>query len=165
MIGEDVQLIDVDLPAGEQKTKAFLERNSFGQVPVIDDAGTVIADSNAILVYLATKYADESWYPRAPKALAEVQKWLSVAAALDHERAKSIAYALFDIVEGHFATPDFLLGDDPTIADIAAYAYIAHVPEGDVSLDLYPQIRTWLRRIEALPGFVPMEATKVAQAA
>ncbi|GAH16135.1 unnamed protein product, partial [marine sediment metagenome] len=52
-----------------------------------------------------------------------------------------------------------------TIADVANYAYIAHAPEGDVPLDSYPNVRAWLGRIAALPGFVPMQATAVGLAA
>ena len=47
-----------------------------------------------------------------------------------------------------------------TIADIAAHTYIAHAPEGGVSLDPYPNIRAWLRRVEALPRFIAMPSTK-----
>ena len=52
-----------------------------------------------------------------------------------------------------------LVGDAPTLADVACYAYIAHAPEGGVSLAAYPDIRRWLAAVESLPGFVPMQAT------
>ena len=64
ILGLPVELIDVDLAAGAQKTPAFLELNPLGQVPVIQDGGVTLADSNAILVYLANKYAAEQWLPR-----------------------------------------------------------------------------------------------------
>lgn len=51
----------------------------------------------------------------------------------------------------------FALGDGPSIADLAAYAYVAVAPEGGIPLDAYPHIRVWLGRVEALPGFVPMQ--------
>ena len=55
--------------------------NPFGQVPVIDDGGTIVSDSNAILVYLATRYdGARAWLPRDPAGAAAVQRWLSVAA-------------------------------------------------------------------------------------
>ena len=60
---------------------------------------------------------------------------------------------------------DWLVGKSPTIADVSNYAYIAHAAEGDVSLDDYPNLRGWLNRIAALPGFVPMQATMVGLAA
>ena len=65
-------------------------------------------------------------------------------------------------MEPHLADRAFLTGDRPTLADVAGYSYIAHAPEGEVSLDPYPNIRVWLARIEALPGFVPMQATPAA---
>ena len=52
------ELIFVDLAKGAHKQADFLALNSFGQVPVIDDQGVVLADSNAILVYLAHKYGN-----------------------------------------------------------------------------------------------------------
>ena len=72
-----VQLVDVDLAAGAQKAPEFLKRNPFGQVPVIEDGDVTLADSNAILVYLALRY-DKSgtWYPREPLAAAQAQQWL-----------------------------------------------------------------------------------------
>ena len=183
LLGLPHEQITIDLASGAQKQPPFLALNPFGQVPVIDDGGTIIADSNAILVYLATRYADESWLPRDPVLSARVQRWLSVAAGqiasgpaaarlvtvfgapLDHDRAKTIADQLFAIMEPHLAGQPFLVGDRPTIADVAGYSYIAHAPEGDVSLAPYPQIRAWLARIEQLPGFVAMPATKAGLAA
>ena len=63
--------------AGAQREPAFLALNPLGQVPVIDDGGTVIADSNAILVYLAKRYGDAHWLPDDPAGAAVVQRWLS----------------------------------------------------------------------------------------
>ena len=175
--------IDIDLAAGAHKQPEFLKINPFGQLPAIDDDGVTIPDSNAILVYLATKYADSSWLPRDPEGAAAVQRWLSVAAGqiaygpaaarlvnvfgakLDHDPAKMIANNLFKLMETHLEGRKFLVGDSPTIADVAGYSYIAHAPEGDVSLQPYPHIRAWLTRIEQLPGFVPMVNTAVGLAA
>lgn len=76
-----ITLVDVDLLNGEQKTPDFLKRNRFGQVPVIEDGEVTLADSNAILIYLASRYdAARRWYPSEPVAAARVQQWLSVAA-------------------------------------------------------------------------------------
>src|SRR5262245_61099959 len=80
LLGLPCEPVEVDLPRGGTKRPEFLALNRFGQVPVIDDAGTVLADSNAILVYLALRYAPEAWLPRDPQGAAQVQRWLSVAA-------------------------------------------------------------------------------------
>jgi glutathione S-transferase len=184
LLNLDAKLVDVDLAAGEHKQAEFLARNRFGQVPVLEDGDTVIADSNAILVYLAEQYDDaNTWMPIDPVAAAEVQRFLSAAAgqvaygpaaarlvnvfgaALDHKRAIEIAHNLLVLLETHLSGRDWLVGSNPTIADVANYAYIAHAPEGDVSLDNYPNVVAWLGRIAALPGFVPMQATAVGLAA
>jgi glutathione S-transferase len=184
LLGLDAELVDVDLAAGEHKQETFLAMNRFGQVPVLADGDSVIADSNAILVYLATRYdAARSWLPADPAAAAEVQRFLSVAAgalahgpaaarlvnvfnaALDHRQAIDTAHGLLRVLELHLGGRAWLAGDQPTIADLANYTYIAHAPEGDVTLADYPHLRAWLARVEALPGFVPMQATAVGLAA
>jgi glutathione S-transferase len=184
LLGLDTELVNVDLAAGEHKQAEFLAKNRFGQVPVLEDGDKVIADSNAILVYLAEKYdTSNTWMPSDPVAAAEVQRFLSAAAgqiaygpaaarlvnvfgaALDHKRAIEIAHNLLSMMESHLDGRDWLVGNNPTIADVASYAYIAHAPEGDVSLENYPNVRNWLASITTLPGFVPMQATEVGLAA
>jgi glutathione S-transferase len=171
------ELVFVDLAKGEHKQPAFLALNPFGQVPVIDDNGTVIADSNAILVYLAKKYDNGTWLPEEPEAAARVQRWLSVAAgplafgpaaarlvtvfgaAFNTDEVIGRAHTLLKVIDAELAKAPFLTGSQPTIADVANYSYIAHAPEGNVSLEPYANVRSWLARIEALPGFVPMPRT------
>lgn len=183
LLGLPTELIDVDLRAGAHKQPQFLALNAFGQVPVIDDGGTIVADANAILVYLARKYGGETWLPSDPVGAAAVQRWLSVAAgqiAFGPAAARLItvfgarfdaadvigrAHALLKVMDGELRERSFLAGDRPSIADIACYTYIAHAPEGNVSLAEYAQVRAWLARIEALPGFVAMQATPVGLAA
>ena len=75
---------------------------------------------------------------------------------LDAVRAKSIAASLYGVLEAHLTAQHFLVGTAPTIADVALYSYTARAPEGGVSLEPYPNLRAWLARIEALPGFVAM---------
>ncbi len=182
LAGINHELIDVDLLAGEHKKEPFLSLNPAGQVPVIEDGETVISDSNAILVYLARKYAP-NWLPESTEAFAEVQKFLSLAAGdiasgpatarlitvfgadLDADAAKRIAARAFDRLEAHLEGREFLVGNRPTIADVAIYSYTAHAPEGNVSLTPYPNIRRLLSSIEGLKGFVPMTRTEVGLAA
>ncbi|KAA6129819.1 glutathione S-transferase family protein [Cupriavidus cauae] len=171
----------VDVRGGANKAEPFLRLNPFGQIPVLDDNGTVIADSNAILVYLALRYDHEGrWLPRDPVKAAAVQRWLSVAAGeiaygparariaklfgrdLPVDDARQQAARLFEVMEPLLAAAPYLAADHATLADVAAYAYIARAEEGGVSLAPYPAIRAWLARVEALPRFVPMP---VAQAA
>lgn len=177
LLGLPTELVFVDLAKGAHKEPEFLKLNPFGQVPVIDDRGTLLSDSNAILVYLAKTYGDGRWLPDEPVAAARVQRWLSVAAgqvaygpaaarlitvfgaAFNAEEVIARAHTLFRMMETELGTTPFLAGAAPTIADVANYTYIAHAPEGNVSLQDYPNLRAWLARVEALPGFVPMQAT------
>jgi glutathione S-transferase len=189
LLGLPFERIDVDLTQQAQRLPDFLAKNPLGQVPVIEDGdvgGTpiVLADSNAILHYLAARYdASQRWLPRDALTAARLQQWLSLAAgelafgpadarviklfgrAYDYERAKTIAGRLFAVMEPHLAARRFLVADHPTIADVALYSYTAHAPEGGVSLEPYPNIRAWLGRIEALPNFVPMAKSPVPAAA
>jgi glutathione S-transferase len=180
LLGLPAELVNVDLSKGEQRKPEFLAFNPLGQVPVLEDGAVRIADSNAILVYLASKYGDESWLPRAPEDAAAVQRFLSLAAGeiaqgpararvakvfgvpLDIDAAHTTAARLFKMLEQHLAKRAWLVGQGRTVADIACYSYIAHAPEGGVSLEPYPHIRAWLGRVEALPGFTPMQATPLA---
>lgn len=177
------EYVQVNLAAGEHKQQPFLSMNAFGEIPVLQDGDVTLADSNAILVYLAAKYDDSGrWLPRDPVAAAQVQRWLSAAAGKiaygpaaarlvtvfnaprDHEAAKAIAARLFDVMEQELRGRRWLVGEHATIADIAGYSYIAHAPEGGVSLKPYPAIRAWLDHVRALPGFIDMSATKAGLA-
>ncbi|MGP5016988.1 glutathione S-transferase family protein [Vreelandella alkaliphila] len=179
LLGLSASFIDVDLAAGEHKVPPFLNLNAFAQVPVLDDQGVILADSNAILVYLERRYGAGRWLPDDPLIQAQVQRWLSVAAGplansamkarlvtvfnapFDSEPLIADAHELFKIVDAHLVNQPFLAGEQATLAEVSLYSYIAHAPEGNVSLEPYPHIRTWLQRIESLEGFVPMGVTKV----
>ena len=179
LLGLPVEFIEVDLANRAHKQPEFLSLNSFGQVPVIDDNGLILADANAILVYLAKRYAPDKWLPDDAVGAAKVQRWLSVAAgplAFGPAKARLItvfgapfnaedvinsAHALLSVMNLELSRNAFLVGDQPTIADIAGYSYVAHAPEGNVSLQAYPQVLAWLNRVEALPGFVPMKKSPV----
>lgn len=178
LLGAPYEPVFVDLKKGAQKSEAFLALNPFGQVPVLEDGETVIPDSNAILVYLAKKYGRTDWLPETPAEAAAVQRWLSVAAgqiafgpcaarlvtlfgaAFNHAEVVARAHAILKLVEETLAGRDWLVGGKtPTIADVALYSYIARAPEGDVDLSPYEKVRAWLKRVEALPGFVPFPET------
>ena len=168
------EAVEIDITKGEQKRPEFLALNAFGQVPVMQDGDVTLADSNAILTYLALRYdSSGQWLPRDPVGAARVQRWLSVAAGplvngpgnarvnalfqRPHDaRCGEIAHTLFKRTDEHLATQAYLAGAQPTLADIALYTYTAHAPEGGVSLQPYAQLRAWLQRIEALPHFIGM---------
>lgn len=165
----------VDSPAAVRRTPEFLALNPLGQVPVLQDGDVVLADSNAILVYLARRYAPGSrWLPDEPIAAAGVQRWLSIAAGEmkfgpaaarvitvwrgpgDLAETHALAARLFHFMEDQLATRAFLAADHPTLADVSGYPYTARASEGQISLEPYPHIRAWLARLEAVPGWTTM---------
>ncbi|GJH14178.1 glutathione S-transferase [Caballeronia novacaledonica] len=177
LVGLQPELVEVDLMKGAHKAPEFLKLNRFGQVPVLIDDGTAISDSNAILVYVAKKFGKEDWLPEAPEAAASIQRWLSVAAGeiahgpaaarlitvfgakYDPEQAISRAHSVLLLIEAELDGREFISNDHPTVADVALYSYIARAPEGNVDLANYPNVNAWLRRIEALQGFVEFQKT------
>jgi glutathione S-transferase len=75
---------------------------------------------------------------------------------LDYDAAVATATQLLQLLERELGERSFLVGDGATLADVAIYTYVAKAPEGGVALEPYPAVQAWLRRIEALPSFVPM---------
>ena len=180
LLGLPYELVSVDLMSGAHKGPEFLSKNPFGQVPVIEDGEVTVADSNAILIYLAERYdTGARFWPRTPEGRAAVVRWLSVAAGqlaagpaaarlvkvfgrnLDHAQAVQVAQQLLALLEQQLQQRAFLAAETATLADVALYAYVARAPEGEVSLEPYPAVQAWLARVEGLPGFVPMAQAKV----
>ncbi len=168
------ELVPVDLMKGEHRGPSFLEVNPRGQVPTLDDAGTVVWDSMAILVYLARKYGGEKWLPLDAKEMAEVMQWLGVMqnetlyglskARLvckfkfpgNLDEAQSLGRKGLDLLEQRLAAHEWLALDHVTIADIGCFPYVALAAEGEIPLDNYPNVRRWVQRIKSLHGFVGM---------
>jgi len=181
LLGLPFEKIEVDLARGEHKSPEFLAMNAFSQVPVIQDGDVTLPDSNAILTYLALRYdSSGEWLPRDPWVAAKVQRWLSVAAGSlangpararalvifggpPDPRCPDITSLLFSRMDAHLATNTFFAADKPTIADIALYSYTSHAPEGGLTLEPYANLRAWLARIEALPGFVGMKRSPIPE--
>jgi len=126
---------------------------------------------------LARKYAP-SYIPQDLASEAEMHRFLAMSAGeisygpgaarlinvfnspVDPVFAKETAAKALTKLEQQLNGNDFLVANKVSLADFAIYSYVAHAPEGDVSLDPYPNIRRWLSNVEGLSGFVPMQATK-----
>lgn len=183
LIGAEVDLIEVNLAKGEHKAPEYLKLDRFGQVPLLDDDGTIIADSNAIMVYAAKKFGRTDWLPEDALGAARVQRWLSVAAGLiafgpaaarlitifnagfNPEEVIARAHTVLKLIEAELDGAAWIAADHPTIADVSLYSYIARANEGNVDLADYGNVNAWLRRVEALPGFVAFGKTSVGLAA
>ena len=174
----------VEASAAVRASPAFLALNPLGQIPVLQDGDLTLADSNAILVYLARRYAlDSAWLPQEPVAAACVQRWLSIAAGEvmhgpatarmislfglpdDPVRAARISERVLNFMDGHLVGRRFLAADHVTIADLACYSYVAHAPDGGISLEPYPAVRAWLARVADQPWFQPLPDFAQAKAA
>lgn len=160
---------------GEGKSAAYRRINPTGTVPAIRlDDGRVLAESNAILVYLAagTPYLSDDAFARA-----KVVQWLSFEqervesqiGALRHwtltgklprrsaemiEGKRAASLRSLGILDAELATRSFITGDDYSIADIALFAYGSRAEEAGLSLQSYPNMRAWIARVEAQPGFL-----------
>ncbi|MEO1386944.1 MAG: glutathione S-transferase [Cyanobacteria bacterium J06634_6] len=177
-LGLDYANIDVALEQGAHQQPEFLALNPFAQVPVLVDGNTVLADAQAILVYLARQYGNDdadSWLPLAPLPMAKVMRWLSTTAGevrhgpefarlyhlfgittIDSEQTAKKSAFILDQLNQHLTPRDWLACDRLTIADVATFPYIALARDGQVPLDEYPQVLSWIERIKQQPGFVGM---------
>jgi len=144
---------------------------------LVFDDGRPLAESGAILWYFGegTRWVPEDAYARAQvlqwmffeqydhePAIAVVRFWLAysgrAAAFPDRlEERTAAGHRALAAMEGHLAGRAFLVGDGPTLADLALYAYTHVAGEGGFDLGAYPAVRAWLDRVAALPGHVPME--------
>ncbi|MGH7823632.1 MAG: glutathione S-transferase family protein [Candidatus Binatia bacterium] len=174
-LGIACEIIEVDILKGESRTPEFLKINPNGRTPVLDDDGFLLAESNAILAYLAH---GTEFLPEDRKRWALVFQWLSfeqyshepyIATSrfwLQHkpdtpERAAVLAarrdggWAALKIMEEHLSKSSFFV-EEYTIADIALFPYTHVSHEGGFPLGDFPKIRAWLNRVKAQPRFIPM---------
>jgi glutathione S-transferase len=174
-LGLEYERVPVSIFEGESHSEAYLEKNPAGAVPVLEvEPGRTIAESNAILCYLAegTPYLPQDRFERA-----QVMQWLFFEQSYVEPQIGSLRYWTLtgklakrseDAVAGkrasslralaalerHLARRTFLVGERYTIADMAVYAYAAHAEEAGLDLAPYPAFRAWISRIEAQPGFL-----------
>ena len=174
-IGIPCELVEVDILKGESRTAEFLKINPNGRTPVLDDNGFVLAESNAILAYLA---AGTKYLPGERKAFGLIFQWMFfeqyshepfIATSrfwLQHKPDSPERRALLTskrdggraalkIMEDHLAKNDFLV-NNYSIADIALFGYTHVAHEGGFSLDDFPKIRAWIERVKNQPGYIPM---------
>ena len=177
------RLIEVDIDKGETRTPEFLAMNPNGRIPLLAlDNGAYLAESNAILCYLAE---GSSLMPKAALDRALVLQWLffeqynhepNIATArfwLRHghltpareplfAQKRLAGYAALAVMEKHLAAQDFFVAGRYSIADIALFAYTHVAEQGGFDLQRFPSIIAWLDRVRAQPGHVPMVAEKGA---
>jgi glutathione S-transferase len=177
--GLEYERIEVDVFDRSNRGEVLGGKNPALRVPTLElDDGQHLAESNAILWY----FGDGSEYlPDDPLERARVLQWMFFE---QYEFEPSIAVARFWItllgerdkyaaeleskwrggnralgaLDGHLAERDWLVGSDFTIADISLYAYTHVAEEGDFDLGQYPCVRSWIERVEAVPGYISLDA-------
>ena len=162
----------------EHKQPAFLKLNPRGEVPVLEDEGTVVWDSAACLAYVARKHGGEQWLPADPAGMAEVMQWVALAGneiqfglqyarrgllqgrwtAGTLEQGQAMGRVALNTLEGRLKDHEWLALGRPTIADVACFPYVETAPEAGIPLAPYPAIVAWLARCKALPGWAARES-------
>jgi glutathione S-transferase len=169
--------VELDILAGATRAPAFLAKNPNGRIPTLQiEDGTYLAESNAILWYLAE---GSRFIPAQALGRAQVLQWMFfeqyshepyVATPRfirkhlpgDSPRRAELAMRLeqgraaLAVIDAHLATRCYFATEGYTIADIALYAYTHVADEGGLDLEPYPQVRSWLARVAAEPGHVPL---------
>ncbi|HVK99346.1 MAG TPA: glutathione S-transferase family protein [Dongiaceae bacterium] len=169
--------VEIDILKGESRTPEFLRINSNGRIPVLEVNGRYLPESNAALYYLAQ---GTPFFPQDRYAQAQVLQWLffeqyshepyiatirfwvafqksTVKNAAEIRRRKPLGYAALDVMERHLQQNLFFVDNRYSIADIALYAYTHVAEEGGFDLQRFPHLRSWLNRIQQLPGYLGIE--------
>jgi glutathione S-transferase len=178
-LGIPFRRVELDIMRGETRTPEFLAKNPNGRIPALElEDGTVLAESNAIMFYLAE---GTQLLPADPLQRAQALQWLffeqyshepfiAVARFIRHllpedtprraelPRLEKGGNASLWVMEQRLAEHPFLVGDRYSIADIGLYAYTHVADEGGLNLAGYPGVRAWLDRVASQPGHVAISA-------
>jgi glutathione S-transferase len=178
-LGLGYETVDLSVADRSNRPEVLGDLNPAQRIPtlVLDD-GRVLAESNAILWYLAdgTPYVPDDRFERAQvlqwqffeqydhePAIAVVRFWRAYSGRPDdfadrYAERMAAGYRALDAMERHLAGRAFLVGERYSIADISLYAYTHVAHEGGFELDRYPAIRAWLGRVAGQPGHVSIDA-------
>jgi glutathione S-transferase len=178
LLGIPYEPIEIDILRGESRTPDFLSKNPSGQVPLLEVDGRYIAESNAILWYVAaeTPLSPETRIERAEALqwmffeqhalepnIGAAYFWLSLVKGGRDLQTHALedwmerGYAALQVMENHLKTHHYFAASQLTVADIALYGYTHVADRCDYDLATFPAIRAWLRRVEQTAGFIPMD--------
>lgn len=178
-----LELVEVNLGQGAQRKPEFLAINPMGRVPVLDDGGFVLAESAAIMAYLADTRPGNSLYPAEPKQRADVNRWLfwganhwgPAFAALAFEnwlkkllqlgapdpaqvkRQDDTLRGLAAVLDAHLASRDWVSGSSLTIADLAIATSLGNADRAKFAVRSFPSVQSWFERVQALDAWKSTE--------
>ncbi len=174
-----LELVDVNLGQGAQRKPEFLAINPMGRVPVLDDDGFVLAESAAIMAYLADKKPGNTLYPAELKQRADVNRWLFWGAshwgpafgALTFEnwlkgllklgapdpvqvkRQDETLRGLAAVFDKHLSSRDWVSGSSITIADLAIAAPLGIADRAKFPVRSFPAVQGWFERVQTLDAW------------
>ncbi|MEM1075941.1 MAG: glutathione S-transferase family protein [Pseudomonadota bacterium] len=167
-------------PGFEHKSEEMLALNPAGTLPVLTAGDLVLTETNAMLAWLALNHDPTGrWFPASDPVLGpEIQQWLAFSGRLTNSAGLARLHAILQwpvdpdavsraavkdlrelellLTDRVFEGRTWLVGDYPTIADIACFPYVALSPDAGLEHDGHPAIRNWLYAVRSLPGFVTM---------
>jgi glutathione S-transferase len=170
--------VHVDILAGETQNEAFKAKNANAKIPTLElDEGRTLAESNAILNYLAE---GSSFLPADSFTRAQVLQWqffeqyshepyIAVARYInrylglpddrreEYQAKQAGGHKALAVMESTLSKNDYLVGNCMTIADISLYAYTHVADEGGFDLAEYPSVQAWIARIASHPKHVTMD--------
>ncbi len=178
LLGQKFDYVHIDLQAGKNKEADFLKRSRFGQVPCLTDrqGNCSIIQSGAILEYVAGK--EERFLPEASRDRLAAREWIfwdfdRLAPNIYRPRARKLGFrpaepatlqmymndgnAALKVIDDELNGRSWLVGGQPTIADVDVYGVVSYAPEGDFDLGLYPNLMAWMSRMQSLSGFRPAD--------
>lgn len=176
-LDRDYEWQSVNVVTAETREVEFIAKNPNGRIPALELAdGTVLAESNAILFYLAdgTDYLPENRLKRAQalqwmffeqyshEPYIAVSRHLLQVAKPSTERDSRLArlkprgHEALAVMEGHLAAQPYFVGASYSVADIALFAYTHVAHEGGFDLSGYPSINSWMDRVQDQPGHIPI---------
>jgi glutathione S-transferase len=173
LTGRDWEPVFVDYFGGETRTERFRrEVNAMGEIPVLEHGGRRLSQSGVILDYLASETGrfgpsdDEERRAILGWILFDNHKFTSYYATLRYlvglthsgdstvvEFLRARVVGAFGIVDAHLGEREFLLGNEPTIADLSLVGYLYYREETGVDLDDFPRLVAWTERVASLPGW------------
>ncbi len=182
-LGLPHEWLHTDIMQGETRTAAFLARNPNGKIPLLEfDDGECLAESNAILCYLAE---GSPLLPAAGLGRARALQWMFFE-QYSHEPYIAVArfivrylgrpadqemrlaekmapgYKALQVMEQHLASRQFFVDERYSVADIALYAYTHVADEGGFDLAGFPAVRAWLERVRSEPRHINMSGEGIS---
>jgi glutathione S-transferase len=185
-LGRAYRWVELDILTSETRTPEFLAKNPNGRIPTLElDDGTCLAESNAILWYLAE---GTQFIPSDRLQRAQVLQWMffeqyshepyvaTPRYIVKHLPADSPRYAelpdmmargraAFAVMETQLSKRRFFVGETYSLADIALYAYTHVAHEAHFDLTPYPAVRAWIERVAGQPRYVPLTQRPATDAA